>query len=95
MTRASTKVASWLAEPVPRNLGLIRASIVRSSGPLRPDGSPQKQRHVVRRDGTISPLLSASSRQKYRNPLKDGRVSSYLQDPDNGYRTPEVRGSVV
>jgi hypothetical protein len=56
---------------------------------------PAKQRHVVRRDGTISPLSHASSRQKYRTPLKDGRVSFYVQNPDDGYRTPEVRGSVV
>jgi PPOX class probable F420-dependent enzyme len=45
-------------------------------------------------DGRRARFSHTSTRQKYRNLLRDGRVSFHLQDPDNPYRTLEVRGRV-
>ena len=46
-------------------------------------------------DGQMIRFSHTSTRQKYRNLLRDGRVSFHVQDPDNAYRTLEVRGEVV
>jgi hypothetical protein len=46
-------------------------------------------------DGQRVRFSHTSNRQKYRNLLKDGRVSFHVQEPENAYRTLEVRGSVV
>lgn len=61
---------------------------------LRPDGSPQSSVMWFAWDGTRVRFSHTSTRQKYRNLLRDGRVSFHLQDPDNPYRTLEVRGQV-
>ena len=61
---------------------------------LRPDGSPQSSVMWFGWDGQRARFSHTSTRQKYRNLLRDGRVSFHVQDPDNGYRTLEVRGAV-
>jgi PPOX class probable F420-dependent enzyme len=45
-------------------------------------------------DGNRARFSHTSTRQKYRNLRRDGRVSFHVQDPDNPYRTLEVRGRV-
>ena len=45
-------------------------------------------------DGKRVRFSHTSTRQKYRNLARDGRVSFHVQDPDNAYRTLEVRGRV-
>jgi PPOX class probable F420-dependent enzyme len=45
-------------------------------------------------DGEKTRFSHTSTRQKYRNLVRDGRVSFHIQDPDNAYRTLEVRGQV-
>jgi PPOX class probable F420-dependent enzyme len=45
-------------------------------------------------DGQRVRFSHTTTRQKYRNLLADGRVSFHVQDPDNAYRTLEVRGRV-
>jgi PPOX class probable F420-dependent enzyme len=45
-------------------------------------------------DGSRVRFSHTSTRQKYRNLLADGRVSFHVQDPENAYRTLEVRGRV-
>ena len=62
---------------------------------LRPDGSPQSSVMWFGWDGQMIRFSHTSTRQKYRNLLRDGRVSFHVQDPDNAYRTLEVRGEVV
>jgi PPOX class probable F420-dependent enzyme len=62
---------------------------------LRPDGSPQSSVMWFAWDGQRVRFSHTSNRQKYRNLLKDGRVSFHVQDPENPYRTLEVRGKVV
>lgn len=61
---------------------------------LRPDGSPQSSVMWFAWDGNRARFSHTSTRQKYRNLLADGRVSFHVQDPDNAYRTLEVRGCV-
>ena len=61
---------------------------------LRPDGSPQSSVMWFGWDGQRIRFSHTSTRQKYRNLLADGRVSLHIQDPDDGYRTLEVRGRV-
>ena len=61
---------------------------------LRPDGSPQSSVMWFAWDGDRVRFSHTSARQKYRNLLADGRVSFHVQDPDNPYRTLEVRGRV-
>jgi PPOX class probable F420-dependent enzyme len=61
---------------------------------LRPDGSPQSSVMWFAWDGQRARFSHTSTRQKYRNLLKDGRVSFHIQDADNPYRTLEVRGRV-
>lgn len=61
---------------------------------LRPDGSPQSSVMWFSWDGSKARFSHTSTRQKYRNLLRDGRVSFHIQDPDNPYRTLEVRGTV-
>jgi PPOX class probable F420-dependent enzyme len=45
-------------------------------------------------DGQRVRLSHTRNRQKYRNLENDSRVSFHVQDPDNPYRTLEVRGRV-
>jgi PPOX class probable F420-dependent enzyme len=61
---------------------------------LRPDGSPQSSVMWFAWDGHMARFSHTSTRQKFRNLLRDGRVSFHIQDPDNPYRTLEVRGRV-
>jgi PPOX class probable F420-dependent enzyme len=62
---------------------------------LRPDGSPQSSVMWFAWDGERVRFSHTNNRQKYRNLRKDGRISFHVQDPENPYRTLEVRGSMV
>ena len=61
---------------------------------LRPDGSPQSSVMWFAWDGSRARFSHTTARQKYRNLVADGRVSFHVQDPDNPYRTLEIRGRV-
>ena len=61
---------------------------------IRPDGSPQSSVMWFAWDGTRARFSHTRTRQKYRNLVHEPRCSFHLQDPDNPYRTLEVRGSV-
>jgi PPOX class probable F420-dependent enzyme len=61
---------------------------------LRPDGSPQSSVMWFLWDGQRVLFSHTTNRQKYRNLLRDGRISFHVQDPDSPYRTLEVRGQV-
>jgi PPOX class probable F420-dependent enzyme len=61
---------------------------------IRPDGSPQSSVMWFDWDGRRVRFSHTTTRQKYRNLLADGRVSFHVQDPENSYRTIEVRGRV-
>jgi PPOX class probable F420-dependent enzyme len=61
---------------------------------IRPDGSPQSSVMWFAWDGQRVRFSHTTKRQKYRNLLAEGRVSFHVQDPENAYRTIEVRGRV-
>jgi PPOX class probable F420-dependent enzyme len=61
---------------------------------LRPDGSPQSSVMWFAWDGERVRFSHTRNRQKYRNLEKDPRISFHVQDPENPYRTLEVRGVV-
>ena len=61
---------------------------------IRPDGSPQSSVMWFAWDGQRVRFSHTTTRQKYHNLLADGRVAFHVQDPENAYRTLEVRGQV-
>ncbi|WP_228001734.1 PPOX class F420-dependent oxidoreductase [Nocardia australiensis] len=64
---------------------------------LGPDGEPQSHPVWFDLDADHGQLLvsTGTDRQKYRNILRDPRVSVSILDPDDPYRYLEVRGRVV
>jgi PPOX class probable F420-dependent enzyme len=81
-------------EPPASHNDLLERPLYAHLATLRPDGSPQSSVMWFAWDGQRARFSHTSTRQKYRNLLADGRVSFHIQDPDNGYRTLEVRGRV-
>jgi PPOX class probable F420-dependent enzyme len=61
---------------------------------VRPDGSPQSGLMWFAWDGKRARFSHTRTRQKVRNLAHEPRVSFHLVDPDNSYRTLEVRGRV-
>src|SRR3954451_11694448 len=61
---------------------------------VRPDGSPQSGMMWFAWDGNRARFSHTRTRQKVRNVAYEPRVSFHLVDPENPYRTLEVRGRV-
>src|SRR6478735_8793438 len=61
---------------------------------VRPDGAPQSGLMWFAWDGMRARFSHTRTRQKLRNLEREPRVSFHLVDPDNPYRTLEVRGHV-
>jgi len=61
---------------------------------IRPDGAPQSGLMWFAWDGRRARFSHTHARQKIRNLAHEPRVSFHLVDPDNPYRTLEVRGRV-
>jgi PPOX class probable F420-dependent enzyme len=61
---------------------------------VRPDGTPQSGLMWFVWDGERARFSHTRTRQKIRNLAHEPRVSFHLVDPDNPYRTLEVRGRV-
>ena len=62
---------------------------------VRPDGAPQSGLMWFAWDGERARFSHTRTRQKLRNLAHEPRVSFHLVDPDNPYRTLEVRGRVA
>src|SRR5712671_5491429 len=62
---------------------------------VRPDGAPQSGVMWFAWDGERARFSHTRTRQKLRNLAHEPRVSFHLVDPDNPYRTLEVRGQVA
>jgi PPOX class probable F420-dependent enzyme len=61
---------------------------------LNPDGTPQTSVIWVARDGDALVFTTHDGRQKARNLRHDPRVSMTVFDPDDPYRTADIRGTV-
>ena len=62
---------------------------------LMPDGRPQVTPVWCDFDGTNVLVNSAKGRRKDKNMRREPRVALSIQDPENPYRSLEVRGRVV
>ena len=78
----------------PSHADLLERPLFAHLATIRPDGSPQSSVMWYSWDGRRIRFSHTRTRQKYRNLLADGRVSFHVQDPENAYRTLEVRGHV-
>jgi PPOX class probable F420-dependent enzyme len=61
---------------------------------IRPDGAPQSGLMWFAWDGERARFSHTRTRQKIRNLAHEPKVSFHLVDPDDPYRTLEVRGRV-
>lgn len=61
---------------------------------VRPGGAPQSSVMWFAWDGQRARFSHTRARQKHRNLQHEPRISFHVQDPDNPYRTLEVRGTV-
>jgi PPOX class probable F420-dependent enzyme len=61
---------------------------------VRPDGSPQSSVMWFAWDGSRLRLTHTRTRQKFANLAGEPRVALSIADPDDPYRTLEVRGRV-
>ncbi|USQ86345.1 PPOX class F420-dependent oxidoreductase [Streptomyces phaeoluteigriseus] len=60
---------------------------------LQPDGSPQVSPVWVKRDGDDVLFSTTVDRQKYKNLMRDPRVTFVVQPADSPYTYAEVRGT--
>jgi len=61
---------------------------------VAPDGAPHSSVMWFVYDGEVVRFTHTSTRQKYRNIQHEPRVAFSIHDPENGYRSLEVRGTV-
>ncbi|GCE46133.1 hypothetical protein EI42_01152 [Thermosporothrix hazakensis] len=77
------------------HLDILQAPALAYMATLGPKGDPQVSAVWLLWDGTHLLFAFQKKRQKYRNLLRDPRVSIALTDPANPYRALEIRGRVV
>jgi PPOX class probable F420-dependent enzyme len=61
---------------------------------VRPDGSPQSSVMWIDWDGKRIRMTHTKTRQKFQNLAREPRVALSIADPDDEYRSIEVRGLV-
>lgn len=91
-----TKVPPDTQVTVPESFAdLLERPLFAHLATVRPDGSPQNSVMWFDWDGSLLRITHTKNRQKFANLEKDPRVSFSIADPDDGYRSMEVRGVVV
>jgi len=71
---------------------LIDGKNLASVATLMPDGSPQVAAVWVEREGNTIVVNATTTRQRYRNLMRDPRVALSIFDMDNIYTTVMIRG---
>jgi len=61
---------------------------------IGPDGAPQSSTMWFVHDGDVIRFTHTTTRQKYRNLQAEPRVAISIHDPDDPYRSLEVRGVI-
>ena len=61
---------------------------------VRPDGAPQSSVMWFDWDGSVLRITHTKTRQKFANLGQDPRLAMSIADPEDGYRSLEVRGVV-
>jgi PPOX class probable F420-dependent enzyme len=77
------------------HLDLLERPLFAHLATIRPDGSPQSSVMWFAWDGEQVRFSHTRSRQKHRNLQHEPRISFHVQDPENPYRTLEIRGTVT
>lgn len=100
MTRAAAAptaagTSGPVAAPPPGHADLLARPLFARVATVRPDGAPQNSAMWFAWDGTCLRLAHSRRGQKFRNISADPRISVSLSDPDNPYRSLEVRGVVM
>jgi PPOX class probable F420-dependent enzyme len=81
-------------EPPSAILDLLERPLTAHLCTLGRDGEPSVQPINYRWDGARLYVSTKTTRQKYRNLVRDPRVALSIQDPDDPLRYVEVRGRV-
>jgi PPOX class probable F420-dependent enzyme len=82
------------SSPPASHQDLLKRPLFAHLATVRPDGAPQSGLMWFDWDGQRARFSHTRTRQKLRNLAHEPRVSFHLVDPDNSYRTLEVRGRV-
>lgn len=77
------------------HLDILESPALAYMATLGPKGDPQVSPVWFLWDGSLLRFAFNKKRQKYRNLLRDPRVSVSMADPANPYRALEIRGVVV
>jgi PPOX class probable F420-dependent enzyme len=85
---------SATATAPPSHLDLLERPLFAHLATVRPDGAPQSSVMWFAWDGSRIRLTHTSTRQKYVNVRAEPRVALSIVDPDDGYRSLEIRGGV-
>jgi PPOX class probable F420-dependent enzyme len=76
------------------HIDLLERPLFAHLATVRPDGAPQSSVMWFVWDGARLRITHTKSRQKFANLAQDPRLSLSIADPEDGYRTIEVRGVV-
>lgn len=74
---------------------LLESKALAHVATIGPKGEPQVNPVWFDWDGRYLRFSQTTSRQKYKNVLRDPRIALSIVDPNNPYRYLEVRGKVV
>jgi PPOX class probable F420-dependent enzyme len=74
---------------------LLKAKALAHVATLGPKGEPQSSPVWFDWDGTHVLFSQTTTRQKYRNLLRNPHIALSIVDPENPYRYLEIRGTVV
>jgi len=74
---------------------ILKKQAFASVATIGPDGEPQNNPVWFAWDGEFVRFSQTTTRRKYRNLLRDGRVALSILDPDDPYRYIEIRGEMV
>jgi len=79
---------------IPENfLDLLQSTALANIATIGPKGEPQVSPVWFVWDGTHIRFSMNAVRQKHRNLLREPRIALSITDPDNPYRTIEIRGT--
>jgi PPOX class probable F420-dependent enzyme len=76
-------------------MDLLERPLIAHFAASREDGWPQMNPMWFAWDGTYLKLTGTTIRYKYKNITRDPRFALCINDPDQPYRYPEVRGTVA
>jgi PPOX class probable F420-dependent enzyme len=78
----------------PSHADLLQRPLFAHLATVRPGGAPQSSVMWFDWDGSRLRITHTKTRQKFANLEQDPRLSFSIADPDDGYRSLEVRGVV-